>query len=423
VAPASETGIPGGCDIQAVMNAAFFAIVGAQFFSSLADSALFIVCVSLVATLSFPQWMTPLLKLGFVLSYIVLAPFAGAFADRFPKGRVMLLTNTVKMLGCSLILAKANPLLAYGIVGLGASAYSPAKYGILAEVLPPRRLVAANGWIEGTTVLAMILGTVLGGAISANPQAIAWLLRVAPGTTPATPVGMAVAVIVMTYLLATLLNLPVMHAGARPADARRSVPALLADFYRCNRTLWQDREGRISLGVTSLFWGSGMVLQVLLLTWAQNVLGLTLDRAAALQGVFALGVALGAAIAGKAVPLVRSLAVMPLGAVMGIGLCTLVWVHSVAAALPLLLAIGILAGLFVVPMNAILQHRGHRLMPAGQSIAVQNFNENLAILAMTSTYALALQARLRLDTVLVFLGMLIVLVTVGLRGMAGPRRG
>ena len=402
------------------MNAAFFAIVGAQFFSSLADSALFIVCVSLIATLSFPQWMTPLLKMGFVLSYIVLAPFAGAFADRFPKGRVMLLTNTVKMVGCSLILAKANPLLAYGIVGLGASAYSPAKYGILAEVLPPRRLVAANGWIEGTTVLAMILGTVLGGVISANPRAIAWLLHVAPPWQP-TPVGMAVAVIVMTYLLATLLNLPVMHAGARPAGARRTLPALLADFYRCNRTLWRDREGRISLGVTSLFWGSGMVLQVLLLTWAQHVLGLTLDRAAALQGVFALGVALGAAVAGKAVSLVRSLAVMPLGAVMGVGLCAMAWVHSVAVALPLLLAIGILAGLFVVPMNAILQHRGHRLMSAGQSIAVQNFNENLAILAMTSSYALALQAKLRLDTVLVLLGMLIVVVTVALRGISSTR--
>jgi MFS family permease len=404
------------------MNAAFFAIVGAQFFSSLADSALFIVCVSLIATLSFPQWMTPVLKMGFVLSYIVLAPFAGAFADRFPKGRVMLLTNTVKMVGCSLILAKANPLLAYGIVGLGASAYSPAKYGILAEVLPPRRLVAANGWIEGTTVLAMILGTVLGGVISANRQAIAWLLHLAP-PWQATPVGMAVAVIVMTYLLATLLNLPVMHAGARPAGARRSLPALLADFVRCNRTLWRDREGRISLGVTSLFWGSGMVLQVLLLTWAQNVLGLTLDRAAALQSVFALGVALGAAIAGKAVPLVRSLAVMPLGVVLGVGLCAMVWVHSVAVALPLLLIIGVLAGLFVVPMNAVLQHRGHRLMSAGQSIAVQNFNENLAILAMTSSYALALQAHLRLDTVLVALGTLIVVVTTGLRGLAGARAG
>jgi MFS family permease len=404
------------------MNAAFFAIVGAQFFSSLADSALFIVCVSLIATLSFPQWMTPVLKMGFVLSYIVLAPFAGAFADRFPKGRVMLVTNTVKMVGCSLILAKANPLLAYGIVGLGASAYSPAKYGILAEVLPPRRLVAANGWIEGTTVLAMILGTVLGGVISANRDAIAWLLHLAP-PWQATPVGMAVAVIVMTYLLATLLNLPVMHAGARPAEARRTLPALLADFVRCNRTLWRDREGRISLGVTSLFWGSGMVLQVLLLTWAQNVLGLTLDRAAALQGVFALGVALGAAVAGKAVPLVRSLAVMPLGVVLGVGLCTMVWVHSVAVALPLLLIIGMLAGLFVVPMNAVLQHRGHRLMSVGQSIAVQNFNENLAILAMTSSYALALQAHLRLDTVLVALGMLIVVVTAGLRGLARPRAG
>jgi MFS family permease len=405
------------------MKPAFFAIVGAQFFSTLGDSALFILCVSLVTTLAFPAWMTPLLKMGFVLSYILLAPFAGAFADRFPKGRVMLVTNTVKMLGCSLILAKANPLLAYGIVGFGASAYSPAKYGILAEVLPPKRLVAANGWIEGTTVLSMILGTVLGGLISANARAIAWLQASLPfGHLIQTPVGAAVAVIVLTYLLAGLFNLAVVDAGARYARAGRSAGALLRDFFRCNSTLWRDREGRISLGVTSLFWGAGVVLQILLLTWAQTALGLGLDKAAALQGVFAFGVALGAVLAGRSVPLVRSLSVMPLGIVMGLGLCAMVFVHSVALALPMLLVIGVLAGFFVVPMNAILQHRGHRLMSAGQSIAVQNFNENLVILAMSASYALALQVRLQLDTVLVALGLLIVVVTLGLRAMSAQAR-
>jgi MFS family permease len=401
------------------MKPTFFAIVGAQFFSTLADSALFILCVSLITTLAFPAWMTPLLKMGFVLSYILLAPFAGAFADRFPKGRVMLVTNTVKMLGCSLILAKANPLLAYGIVGFGASAYSPAKYGILAEVLPARRLVAANGWIEGTTVLSMILGTVLGGLISANAHAIAWLQASLPfGRLIQSPVGAAVAVIVLTYLVAGLLNLAVVDAGARHASAQRPSRALLRDFFHCNSRLWRDREGRVSLGVTSLFWGAGMVLQILLLTWAQTALGLPLDRAAALQGVFALGVALGAALAGKSVPLVRSLSVMPLGIVMGLGLCAMVFVHSVALALPTLLVLGVSAGFFVVPMNAILQHRGHRLMSAGQSIAVQNFNENLAILAMSASYALALQVRLGLNTVLVGLGLLIVVVTLGLRAMS-----
>jgi len=406
------------------MNPRFFAIVGAQFFSSLADSALFILCVSLITALAFPAWMTPLLKMGFVLSYILLAPFAGAFADRFPKGRVMLVTNTVKMLGCSLILAKANPLLAYGIVGFGASAYSPAKYGILAEVLPAKRLVAANGWIEGTTVLSMILGTVLGGLISANQHAIAWLQASLPfGRLIDTPVGAAVAVIVLTYLLATLLNLAVVDAGTRYARAGRSIGALLRDFFHCNSRLWRDREGRVSLGVTSLFWGAGMVLQILLLAWAQTVLGLGLDQAAVLQGVFALGVAVGAALAGKSVPLVRSLSVMPLGIVMGLGLCCMVFVHSVALAAPLLLAIGVLAGFFVVPMNAILQYRGHHLMSAGQSIAVQNFNENIAILAMSASYAVALQVRLQLDTVLIALGLLIVVVTLGLRALsAAPAR-
>jgi LPLT family lysophospholipid transporter-like MFS transporter len=402
------------------MKPAFFAIVGAQFFSSLADSALFILCVSLITTLSFPGWMTPMLKMGFVLSYIVLAPFAGAFADMFPKGRVMLVTNTIKMFGCTLILAKANPLLAYGIVGFGASGYSPAKYGILAEVLPARRLVAANGWIEGTTVVSMILGTILGGLISANDHTIAWLLQVAPshGGIAETPVRAAVFVIVLTYLVASVLNLCVVNAGTRYTKARRSIPALLLDFYRCNSTLWRDREGRVSLGVTSLFWGAGMVLQILLLTWAQSALGLGLDKAAALQGVFAVGVVIGAAIAGKTVPLVRSMAVMPVGIVLGVGLCAMVFVHTVQVALPLLLGIGVLAGLFVVPMNAILQHRGHSLMSAGQSIAVQNFNENLAILAMTASYAIALHIKLEMNTVLVLLGILIALTTLYLRAVA-----
>jgi LPLT family lysophospholipid transporter-like MFS transporter len=402
------------------MKPAFFAIVGAQFFSSLADSALFILCVSLVTTLAFPEWMTPMLKMGFVLSYILLAPFAGAFADMFPKGRVMLVTNTIKMFGCTLILAKANPLLAYGIVGFGASAYSPAKYGILAEVLPARRLVAANGWIEGTTVVSMILGTILGGLISANEHTIAWLLRMAParGGIADTPVSAAVFVIVLTYLVAGVLNLCVVNAGARYARARRSIPALLLDFYRCNSTLWRDREGRVSLGVTSLFWGAGMVLQILLLAWAQSALGLGLDKAAALQGVFAVGVVIGAAIAGKTVPLVRSMSVMPVGIVLGIGLCAMVFVHTVQVALPMLLGIGVLAGLFVVPMNATLQHRGRSLMSAGQSIAVQNFNENLAILAMTASYAMALQVKLEMNTMLLMLGILIALATLYLRTVA-----
>jgi MFS family permease len=406
------------------MKPAFYAIVGAQFFSSLADSALFILCVSLITTLSFPGWMTPMLKMGFVLSYILLAPFAGAFADMFPKGRVMLVTNTIKMFGCTLILAKANPLLAYAIVGFGASAYSPAKYGILAEVLPARRLVAANGWIEGTTVVAMILGTILGGLISANEHTIAWLLQMAParGGIADTPVSAAVVVIVLTYLVASVLNLGVVNAGTRYRKARRSIPALLLDFYRCNSTLWRDREGRVSLGVTSLFWGAGMVLQILLLAWAQSALGLGLDKAAALQGVFALGVVIGAAIAGKTVPLVRSMAVMPVGIVLGVGLCTMVFVHTVQVALPLLLTIGVLAGLFVVPMNAILQHRGHSLMSAGQSIAVQNFNENLAILAMTASYAMALQVKLEMNTVLVMLGILIATATLYLRAVARTAR-
>ncbi|TCS39222.1 MFS transporter [Paucimonas lemoignei] len=388
------------------MNRGFYTIMAAQFFSSLADNALLIVAIAVLTLMNAPEWMTPLLKLFFVLSYVVLAAFVGAFADSMPKGRVMLVTNLVKIFGCGLMFVNVHPLVAYGVVGLGAAAYSPAKYGILTELLPPEKLVAANGWIEGLTVSSIILGTVLGGAL-VNPHVSSYLLAfdfpfISTGID--TLAESALAVIMVFYLAASLFNFRIPDTGARYKAQQRNPIRLLSDFSTCCTTLWKDRLGQISLAVTTLFWGAGATLQFIVLKWAEHSLNMPLDKAATMQGVFAGGVAVGAVAAARFVPLKKSLSVMPLGVAMGITVMTMTLVQSVWLAYPLLILVGALAGYFVVPMNALLQHRGHILMSAGHSIAVQNFNENLSVLSMLILYALMIKANFNINVVIILFG-------------------
>ncbi|MFM8467588.1 MAG: lysophospholipid transporter LplT [Oxalobacteraceae bacterium] len=388
------------------MNPGFYTIMAAQFFSSLADNALLIVAISLLASTETPGWMTPMLKLFFVTSYVVLAPFVGAFADSLPKGRVMFITNLVKIIGCLMMFFSIHPLLAYAVVGFGAAAYSPAKYGILTELLPAEKLVAANGWIEGLTVLSIILGTVLGGALVSE--------KFAAAITAMLPVNhfelslsleVALGVVMVAYLLAALFNLKIPHTGAHyPAQERHPV-RLIVDFSHCFVALWKDRLGQISLAVTSLFWGAGATLQFIVLKWAEKALDMPLAQGAILQGVVAFGVAFGAMAAARHVPLKKSLSVMPLGFAMGIIVIAMVMVTNVSFAYPLLVLIGALSGYFVVPMNALLQHRGHVLMSAGHSIAVQNFSENLSILMMLGFYALLVKLDFSVHVVIVLFGL------------------
>ena len=386
------------------MKKGFYTIMAAQFFSSLADNALLIAAIALLIDLQAPQWMTPLLKLFFVLSYVVLAAFVGAFADSRPKGRVMFMTNTIKVVGCLTMLAGAHPLVAYGIVGFGAAAYSPAKYGILTELLPPERLVAANSWIEGTTVSSIILGTVCGGALISPHVAHRLLLPYLPeGFTPA---HAAIIVITGMYVIAALFNLGIPDTGARYPRQQHGPMRLISDFADCFNALWRDKLGQISLAVTTLLWGAGATLQFIVLEWAKSSLGLTLSEGTVLQAFVAVGVAVGAMIAAAKVPLKRSLAVLPAGVVMGASVMLMAFytkdlfppdwvVHFGRFSQPVymliayafLTFIGALSGFFVVPMNALLQHRGHVLMGAGHSIAVQNFNENIGILVMVGLYA------------------------------------
>jgi LPLT family lysophospholipid transporter-like MFS transporter len=341
------------------MNRGFYTIMAAQFFSSLADNALLILAISMLVSTQSPAWMTPMLKLFFVTSYVILAPFVGAFADELPKGRVMFITNLVKVVGCIMMFFSVHPLIAYAVVGFGAAAYSPAKYGILTELLPPEKLVAANGWIEGLTVLSIIFGTVLGGALVSERFAAA-ISALLPFTNLELSVSLevALAVVMFSYLLAAAFNLKIPDTGARYAAQERNPIKLIVDFSHCFVTLWKDRLGQISLAVTSLFWGAGATLQFIVLKWAEQALNMPLAKGAILQGVVAFGVAFGAMAAARRIPLKKSLTVMPMGFAMGIIVILMTLAHSVELAYPLLVLIGALSGFFVVPMNALLQHRG-----------------------------------------------------------------
>jgi LPLT family lysophospholipid transporter-like MFS transporter len=387
------------------MNRGFYTIMAAQFFSSLADNALLIVAISLLASLQSPEWMTPMLKLFFVLSYVVLAPFVGAFADAYPKGKVMFITNLVKITGCLMMFFSVHPLLAYAVVGFGAAAYSPAKYGILTELLPPEKLVMANGWIEGLTVLSIIFGTVLGGAlVSAKFAAMITTLLPFESLALGITLEVALGIVMVSYVLAALFNLRIPLTVTHYPQQEHGPWRLVLDFSHCVVSLWRDRLGQISLAVTSLFWGAGATLQFIVLKWAEKALNMPLAQAAVLQGVVAFGVAFGAMAAARYIPLKKSLNVMPVGFAMGIIVCVMVMVDSVTLAYPLLVLIGALSGYFVVPMNALLQHRGHVLMSAGHSIAVQNFSENLSILMMLGLYAVLVKLNLSISIVIVLFG-------------------
>lgn len=389
------------------MKKSFYIIMAAQFFSSLADNALLIAAVALLIQLNSPEWWAPLLKLFFVVSYVVLAPFVGGIADALPKGRVMFITNSIKVVGCMMMFCGIHPLVSYAVVGLGAAAYSPAKYGILTELLPHEQLVTANGWIEGLTVLSIILGTVLGG-ILINPHTAHYLLNLNIPIINAhmdTPAEAAIAVVALGYLVASAFNLGIPQTGAQYAPQPLRDPVAMTNCFMKNvAELWTDKLGQISLAVTTLFWGAGAALQFIVLKWADHSLNMPLDKAAILQGVCAFGVSAGAVIAARLVPLKKAMRVLPMGALMGLVCILMIWVHNLQLAYGLIILIGALSGFFVVPMNALLQHRGHVLMSAGRSIAIQNFNENISVLLMLALYSLLISRDVHVYTIIFLFG-------------------
>ncbi|MEX8520281.1 MAG: lysophospholipid transporter LplT [Leptothrix sp. (in: b-proteobacteria)] len=370
------------------MKKGFYTIMSAQFFSSLADNALFVAAVELLKTSGAGEWQRAALVPMFALFYVILAPFVGAFADAVPKGRVMFVSNSIKVVGCLMMLFGTHPLAAYAIVGLGAAAYSPAKYGILTELLPPSQLVKANGWIEGLTITSIILGVLLGGQLIGPHIAPHLLAFDFPfiDTGVDTPPEAAISTLLFLYVIAAIFNLYIPRTDTSLQPLPTHLLVLVRDFARCNTRLWADKLGQISLATTTLFWGVSGNLRYIVLAWAAAALGYGTTQASSLVGVVAIGTAIGAVVASMVMRLEHATRVIPLGITMGLLVIGMNVITNVWVAAPFLILLGGLGGFLVVPMNALLQHRGHNLMGAGRSIAVQNFNEQACILALGAFY-------------------------------------
>lgn len=400
------------------MKRGFYTIMSAQFFSSLADNALFVAAIELLRSSGAAEWQRAALVPMFALFYVVLAPFVGAFADAVPKGKVMFYSNSIKVVGCLMMLFGAHPLAAYAIVGLGAAAYSPAKYGILTELLPPSQLVKANGWIEGLTIASIILGVLLGGQLVGDRVSHVLLSFDLPliDTGIDTPPQAAIASLLSLYVLAALFNLRIPRTSAPLKPFAHSVVGLVRDFSSCNSLLWQDKLGQISLAVTTLFWGATSNLRYIVLAWAAAALGYGMTQASSLVGVVAVGTAVGAIVASVFGRLDRATAVIPLGIAMGLLVILMNIISNVWVAAPFLMILGAIGGYMVVPMNALLQHRGHNLMGAGRSIAVQNFNEQACILGMGAFYTAMTKFGLSVFGAITIFGTVVAAVTWWIRG-------
>ena len=393
------------------MKRGFATIMAAQFVSSLADSAVFVAAYEMLRIASAPAWHRTALVPMLALFYVLLAPFLGAFADAWPKGRVMLLANGIKLAGCLMMLAGLHPLLAYAVIGLGAAAYSPAKYGILTELLPTSQLVRANGWIEGLTVLSIILGTVLGGLL-VGPVFSRQLLAFDIGSLGAlvrTAPEAAVACIGGLYVLAAAFNLRIPRTDARLLPVGAGPWKLVRDFMACNDRLWSDKLGQISLATTTLFWGVSGNMRTIVMVWAAAALGYSTTQASNLVGVVAIGTTAGVLFASLRARLDRAPLVIPLGVAMGLLMIGLNGMTTLWVAVPFLILLGAVGGYLVVPMNALLQHRGARLMGAGRSIAVQNFNEQACILALGAVTSGMQMLKVSVFTTITVLGLAVAL--------------
>ncbi len=404
------------------MNRGFNIILAAQFFSSLGDNALLFAAIALLKSLDAPSWQTPVLQQFFVIAFIVLAPFVGAFSDALPKGQVMFISNSIKIVGCIAMLLGLHPLLAYGFVGIGAAIYSPAKYGILTECLPADRLVWANGWMEGLTVAAIILGAIFGGLLIGHrveDQVVQQLGGLEFNGGIDTAPEFAIFIILGIYFVAAVLNYYIPKLPIEHSLPNRTPGFLVEDFWRTFLVLWKDPLGQVSLAVTSLFWGAGTTLRFIILAWAAVALKLDLEQATQLTAVVAVGLAIGSVIAAKAVPLNHAVKVLPLGIAMGVVVLGMTVVTDWRLAMLMLVLIGTLAGSFLIPMNALLQYRGHQLMGSGHSIAVQNFNENLSILLMLGAYALMIDAGFSVYTIVIVFGLFLSLTMAWLSNKHG----
>lgn len=374
-----------------IRSKGFYSFLSAQFLSALADNALLFAAIALLTRLDAPTWHQPLLLQFFVFAYIVLAPFVGAYADSKPKGQVMFIANGIKLFGCLAMFFGLQPLYAYGIVGIGAAAYSPAKYGILTEMLPANSLVSANGWVEGSTVAAIILGAMFGGVLAVYN------------------VDLAIAIISLLYLIAAIFNRYIPSLPLNHKIDKKDPWSLIKDFLSSFKKLWNDPLGQLSLTITTLFWGAGATLRLVIIAWAAYALGFGLDKSTTLSATVAFGVAIGAIIAAFFIKMKDSTKILPIGIFMGFVVCSIFFVTTWETAAIILTIVGVLSGLLIVPLNALLQHRGHLLVGAGHSIAVQNFSENLGILLLSGAYTFMVKGNIPINGIMFIFGFFVLL--------------
>ncbi|EBE5748740.1 lysophospholipid transporter LplT [Salmonella enterica] len=355
-----------------IWSKGMLSVIVAQFLSAFGDNALLFATLALLKAQFYPDWSQPVLQMVFVGAYILFAPFVGQMADSFAKGRVMMVANGLKLAGAAGICLGVNPFVGYTLVGIGAAAYSPAKYGILGELTTGDKLVKANGLMEASTIAAILLGSVAGGVL-ADWHVIAALVACA-----------------LAYAGAVAANLFIPKlVAARPGQSWR-LSAMTRSFFSACVVLWRNGETRFSLVGTGLFWGAGVTLRFLLVLWVPVALGIT-DNATPtyLSAMVAVGIVVGAGAAAKLVTLETVSRCMPAGILIGVVVAIFSLQHALLPAYALLLLIGMLGGFFVVPLNALLQERGKKSVGAGNAIAVQNLGENSAMLLMLGLYSLA----------------------------------
>ncbi|OSN01624.1 lysophospholipid transporter LplT [Lonsdalea populi] len=357
-----------------LLSRGMIAVMAAQFFSAFGDNALLFATLALVKSLLYPDWSQPFLQMGFVAAYILLAPFVGQFADSFSKGRVMMLANALKLAGALLICVGGNPFLGYTLVGVGAAAYSPAKYGILGEISHGDQLVKANGLMEASTIAAILIGSVAGGLLAD------WHL------------GAALGVCALAYGIALAANLLIPRLKAAKSGSSWHPRRMVGAFVHACRVLWDNGETRLSLLGTSLFWGAGVTLRFLLVLWVPLALGISDNSTPTLlNAMVAVGIVFGAAAAGRLVTLKTVRRCLPAGVLIGVMVVFFTLQHSLFGAYTCLLILGALGGFFIVPLNALLQEAGKASVGAGNAVAVQNLMENGAMLLMLALYSLVVK--------------------------------
>ena len=393
-----------------VLRRGFYVVIAAQFASALADNALLLLVIALLQAQGWEAFWIPLLKLIFTLSYVAFGPWVGAWSDSQPKHKVMMWANGLKFAAAVSLLAGMNPVAAFAITGLGAAIYAPAKYGLITEMTQTEQLVHANAWIEVSAICAALFGVMLGGAGVSdawlNTEACKNLTKLLPDFSL---YAVSIAGVCGLYLVSALLNTQIPASGKHYAVNQWHVKVVWKAFYQDQLALWRDQLGGISLSVTTLFWGVGACMQLLVLAWAQQMLDLNLSQAAYLQASTAIGVMAGAVLAARWITLQAAPGVLKAGFTLGLALPLMLFVRDWQWALLLTLSLGMLSGFFVVPMNAMLQARGVQLLSAGRSIAVQNTCENASILLMLSGYSLLTYAQWPVRQVILALATLILL--------------